>query len=115
MEQDVDDRPREDAHPKEETLTNIYAAMDQLFAETLANRIICMRMWGNFAQLAAQAEGTNVEDFVQKNRLESLQSVDLWNFPGHKDPEGLKFKIKNAISIAFNGLVRGAFGKPNIH
>ena len=90
----------------DQKLANIYAAMDQLFAESMANRIICMRIWGYFCQLAAEKEGINLDEYVQKQRLESLQSADLWNFPGHRDSDGIKERIKTAINVAFNNLVQ---------
>ena len=51
---------------------------------------------------------------IEKHRRESLQSVDLWSFEGHQDPEGLRQKIRTAINLAFNGLVPGASDKSQI-
>ena len=75
--------------------------LDRLFAETLANRILCMRMWAYLA-----AESGDEAKFVERQRKLSLERVDSWQFDGHRDPEGLKQMAKAAINAAWDEVGR---------
>lgn len=76
--------------------------LDRLFAEALANRILCMRMWAYLA-----AESGNEARFVERQRQLSLERVDAWKLEGHRDPDALKRMAKAAINAAWDEVRRG--------
>jgi hypothetical protein len=76
--------------------------LDRLFAETLANRILCMRMWAYLA-----VESGDGARFVERQRQLSLERVDSWQFEGHRDPEALKRMAKAAINAAWDEVGKG--------
>ena len=84
-------------------------ALDQLFAEMLANRILCMRMWGYIAM----ATGDEI-NFIARQLKMSLESVDAWTIEGHPDPDHLKRMAKTAINSAFDGIVTGRASGPPV-
>jgi len=73
---------------------------DRFFAETLANRILCMRMWAYLAS----ASGDEMQ-FVERQRKLSLERVDSWPIEGHPDPAGLRAMAKSAINAAWDEVV----------
>ena len=81
--------------------------LDQLYAETMANRIVIMRLWNYVAEVAAKADGITKAKYLERQIQQSLESVDMWDIRGHRNPNGLKSMIKGAISAAFKGIVEG--------
>jgi len=75
--------------------------LDRLLAEMLANRILCMRMWGYLAS----ATDDEVQ-FVERQRKLTLESVEAWNLQGHRDPATLKAITKAAINAAWDEVLR---------
>jgi hypothetical protein len=75
--------------------------LDRLFAETLANRILCMRMWAYLA-----AESGDEAKFVERQRRLSLERVDTWELEGHHDPDTLRTMAKAAINAAWDEVGR---------
>jgi hypothetical protein len=82
-------------------------SLDQLYAEAMANRIISIRLWGYLAEVGAKAEGVAKAKFLERHLKMSLESVDLWDVQGHRNPGGLKQMAKAAITGAFDGIVEG--------
>lgn len=75
--------------------------LERLFAEALANRILCMRMWAYLA-----LESGDGARFVERQRRLSLERVDSWPLEGLRDPEALKRMVKAAINAAWDEVVR---------
>jgi hypothetical protein len=67
-----------------------------------------MRMWGYFSSIAATAEGINQATWIERQRKMSIESADLWKFEGHRDPEGLRRRIKQQLDVAWKGITLGA-------
>ncbi len=75
--------------------------LDRLFAEMVANRILCMRMWGYLASVSGDET-----QFVEHQRKMSLASVELWSIEGHRDPERVRTMARAAINAAWDGVIR---------
>jgi hypothetical protein len=81
--------------------------LDQLYAETIANRIVIMRLWNYFAEVAAKAEGDTKAKYMERQLKQCLEAVDMWHLHGHRNPDNLKRMAKAAITGAFQGIVEG--------
>jgi hypothetical protein len=53
---------------------------------------------------AAKAGGTSEKDFVDRQRKMAIESVNLWKFEGHDNPEHLKKRFIAQIN-AWNGII----------
>jgi hypothetical protein len=82
--------------------------LDQLYALYVANHILCMRLWGYMADVAAKAEGIDVAAYIERHRKMSIESADMWKIEGHRNPERLREMIKQSINMSWKAIVSGA-------
>jgi hypothetical protein len=82
--------------------------LDRFLAETLANRSLCMRMWGYLASASDDRQR-----FIERQRRLSLESVDEWDIQEHSNPASIRSMAKAAINAAWDGVARDpAVGSP---
>jgi hypothetical protein len=79
--------------------------LDELYALNVASVILCMRMWSYVTTAAAKAGGTTEREFIERQRKMSIESADLCNFVGHRDPDQLKQQVIAQINTAWNGII----------